>query len=366
MNHHHAHDHAGNQTMSELARYEQAMRRAIELAEQGPADNENPQVGCVIITHDGSIVAEGWHRGAGTQHAEVDALANLPEVWRDRMGELTAVVTLEPCNHQGRTGPCAQALIDAQIGGVVYALSDPGIASSGGAVRLNQAGVNLRSGILAAETKAMLAGWFARHAEAVALTRPRITVKWAQSIDGRIAAADGSSQWLTSVAARRDVHQRRAAADGILVGTGTLLADDPALTARAAEGHLLAAQPKPIVMGTRPIPDSAKIRSHPALANGEQPLTLSGRHLETELAQLRNQGILSIFVEGGSTVISELIRHGFVNELLIYVAPVLLGGPRVAVNDIGVTSLVHAQSLNITEITRFEGDTLFIARPTPA
>ena len=357
---------AGHQARLDTVTLEAAMRRAIELAQLGPADNENPQVGCVIVASDGSFVGEGWHRGAGTPHAEVDALANLPETWRNRMDELTAVVTLEPCNHQGRTGPCAKALVDAEIGAVAYALSDPGVASSGGAVRLSSAGMALRSGILAANAKAMLGGWLARHADATSIVRPRITVKWAQSLDGRIAAADGSSQWLTSVASRRDVHQRRAAADGILVGTGTLLADDPALTARAADGSLLAAQPKPIVMGERPIPADAKIRSHPGLAPGEEPFTLSGRMLEQELSQLVSQGIRSIFVEGGASVISALIREHLVDELLVYVAPVLLGGSRVAVDDIGVANLVNAQSLNITEITRFENDTLFIARPVSA
>ena len=342
---------------------ERAMRRALELAALGPADNENPQVGCVIVAPDGTFVAEGWHRGAGTAHAEVDALANLPEVWRDRAGELTAVVTLEPCNHQGRTGPCAKALIEAGIGSVVYSLSDPGISSGGGAVRLHDAGVTLRSGVLAADSKALLRGWLARHADAHPLTRPRITVKWGQSLDGRIAAADGSSQWITSAASREDVHQRRAAADGILVGTGTLLADNPSLTARAADGSLLAAQPKPIVMGAREIPSDAAVRAHPALGSGENPVTISGRNLEAELHELVQQGIHSIFVEGGSTVISALVQANVVDELLIYVAPMLLGGPQLAVDDIGVATLAEAKELNITEITHFEADTLFVARP---
>lgn len=342
---------------------ERAMRRALELAALGPADNENPQVGCVIVAPDGSFVAEGWHRGAGTAHAEVDALANLPEVWRDRASELTAVVTLEPCNHQGRTGPCAKALIEAGIGSVEYSLSDPGIASGGGAVRLHDAGVTLRSGVLAAASKALLSGWLKRHADAHPLTRPRITVKWAQSLDGRIAAADGSSQWITGAEARADVHQRRAAADGILVGTGTVLADNPALTARATDGSLLAAQPQPIVMGLRDIPADAALRAHPALKGGEQPLTISGRDLANELRGLVDYGITSVFVEGGATVISALLEAQLVDELLVYIAPVLLGGSHLAVDDIGVSTLAAALHLNITEITRLASDTLVVARP---
>lgn len=342
---------------------EQAMRRALELAEQGPADNDNPQVGCVLVAPDGSFVAEGWHRGAGTPHAEVDALANLTDTWRARTGELTAVVTLEPCNHHGRTGPCAVALLDAGIGGVVYALPDPGDASSGGALRLSEAGVAVRSGVLAADAKALLNSWLQRHAAQQPRSRPRITVKWGQSLDGRIAAADGSSQWITSVASRRDVHQRRAAADGILVGTGTLIADDPALTARAADGSLLAAQPRPIVMGERAIPPGARIREHPALEAGAVPLQISGRELEAELARLLESGIQSIFVEGGASVISAFLREGLVDELLVYVAPLLLGGPRLAIDDLGVASLAQGLRLNVTERTRFEHDTLVVARP---
>lgn len=351
-------------TQLSAAVLEQAMRRALELAELGPADNENPQVGCVLVARDGSFVAEGWHQGAGTPHAEVDALSKLPEEWRSRASELTAVVTLEPCNHTGRTGPCAVALLEAGIASVIYALPDPGDASSGGALRLSSAGVTVQSGVLAADAKALLSAWLQRHAQQHPRSRPRITVKWGQSLDGRIAAADGSSQWITSVASRRDVHQRRAAADGILVGTGTLLADNPALTARAADGSLLAVQPRPIVMGERAIPADARIREHPALGPGEQPLAISGRKLDSELAMLRDAGIQSIFVEGGASVISAFLRAGLVDELLIYVAPLLLGGPRLAIDDLGVTSLTEGLRLNITETTRFESDTLVVARPT--
>lgn len=341
---------------------ERAMRRALELAALGPADNENPQVGCVIVAPNGDFVAEGWHRGAGTAHAEVDALANLPEVWRDRAIELTAVVTLEPCNHQGKTGPCAVALGEARIGSVVYSLPDPGNASGGGAVRLAQAGVRLRSGVLAADTKRLLTGWLQRYAAEHPVSRPRITVKWAQSLDGRIAAADGSSQWITGEVARLDVHQRRAAADAIMVGTGTLLADNPSLTARAADGSLLAAQPKPVVVGTRPIPANARVREHPALGTNEAPLQFDGTDLAADMASLCAAGIRTVFVEGGPTLISALFRAGLVDDLLVYTAPMLLGGPYSALNEIGVSTLTEARELDITEITHLKADTLVVAR----
>ncbi|MEB4615271.1 bifunctional diaminohydroxyphosphoribosylaminopyrimidine deaminase/5-amino-6-(5-phosphoribosylamino)uracil reductase RibD, partial [Leucobacter sp. M11] len=141
------------------AALESAMRRGLELAQRGPAHDANPRVGSVILDATGRTVAEGWHRGVGTRHAETDALAQLGEADRARAGELTAVVTLEPCNHTGHTGPCALALIEAGIGHVVYAMPDPGKAEGGGAERLRAAGVHLRSGVLAAEARALLRDW---------------------------------------------------------------------------------------------------------------------------------------------------------------------------------------------------------------
>ncbi|WP_241990566.1 bifunctional diaminohydroxyphosphoribosylaminopyrimidine deaminase/5-amino-6-(5-phosphoribosylamino)uracil reductase RibD, partial [Cryobacterium sp. TMB3-12] len=179
---------------------ERTMRRALQLAGNGPAEGVNPRVGCVILSPAGEIIAEGWHRGAGTCHAEVDALARLDPA--DARGA-TAVVTLEPCNHTGRTGPCALALIDAGIGRVVYAVADPGPHSSGGGDRLRAAGIDVTGGLLADEVAAFLADWLV----SARLGRPFVTVKWASSLDGRAAAADGTSQWITGPAARRDVHE---------------------------------------------------------------------------------------------------------------------------------------------------------------
>lgn len=202
--------------MLEQVLLEDAMRRALAIARRGPAGDPNPQVGCVLLDPSGRIVAEGWHLGSGTPHAETVALAQLPAEWRARTGELTAVVTLEPCNHTGRTGPCAVALLEHGIGAVAYAVSDPGEASAGGAARLRAAGVEVRSGVLAGEARAVLGPWLARQGapgmadraapsglpqsgDGSALDRPHVTVKWAQTLDGRAAAADGSSQWITGV-----------------------------------------------------------------------------------------------------------------------------------------------------------------------
>ncbi|NUT58987.1 MAG: bifunctional diaminohydroxyphosphoribosylaminopyrimidine deaminase/5-amino-6-(5-phosphoribosylamino)uracil reductase RibD, partial [Agromyces sp.] len=162
------------------------MRRALELAMRGPATGVNPRVGCVILSPHGDVLAEGWHRGAGTAHAEVDALSRLAPGAAEGA---TAVVTLEPCNHTGRTGPCAEALIEAGVARVVYAVADPGDHSAGGADRLRAAGVEVTAGVLADEAEAVLDDWLfaARH------HRPHVTVTWASTLDGRAAAADGTS-----------------------------------------------------------------------------------------------------------------------------------------------------------------------------
>jgi len=353
---------------------ETAMRRALELAARGLADNPNPRVGCVILDPAGNIVAEGWHRGAGTPHAEVAALAALPDEWRARANELTAVATLEPCNHTGRTGPCAVALSEARIGTVVYSVSDPGDASSGGAATLRSAGAEVLGGVLEPEGLELLASWLERQgAVSQKLSRPRVTVKWAQTLDGRAAAADGSSQWITGPAARRDVHRRRAEADAILVGTGTLIVDDPALTARdenATDGLLVPAadQPIPVVLGRREIAASARVNQHPALAaHGlDAPLRFDGSDLEAHLTALHERGVRSVFVEGGPTIASAFIAAGLADEVLVYVAPALLGGPRLAIGDLGIESMAGIRRLSIEGIERLGDDLLIRATAATA
>jgi diaminohydroxyphosphoribosylaminopyrimidine deaminase/5-amino-6-(5-phosphoribosylamino)uracil reductase len=334
-------------------RLEDAMRRALQLAGNGPAEGVNPRVGCVILGPTGEILAEGWHRGAGTCHAEVDALAQLdPEAARGA----TAVVTLEPCNHTGRTGPCALALIDAGIGRVVYAVADPGQSSSGGADRLRAAGVDVTGGVLADEAQAFLADWLV----AARLGRPFVTVKWATSLDGRAAAADGSSRWITGPAARQDVHHRRAAADAIVVGTGTALADDPALTARTDDGALLPHQPRPVVVGHRPVPADAAVHRHPLA-----PWFIPEHDPAALLAVLHGRGVRRVFVEGGPTLASALVRAGLVDEYLVYLAPTLLGGDRLALGDIGVAGIDAQRRLHIDQLLRLGDDILLIATPAP-
>lgn len=328
-----------------------AMRRALELATRGPATGVNPRVGCVILSPHGDLLAEGWHRGAGTAHAEVDALSKLAPGAAEGA---TAVVTLEPCNHTGRTGPCAEALVEAGVARVVYAVADPGDHSAGGADRLRAAGVEVAGGVLADEAEAMLDDWLF----AARRRRPHVTVKWASSLDGRAAAADGTSQWITGPAARADVHRRRSLADAIAVGTGTLYADDPALTARAPGGEFFDAQPVPVVFGRRPVPAEAAVTRHP-----HAPVLLEGADLAADLHELQRRGIRSLFVEGGPTLASAFLAAGLVDEVLVYLAPALLGGPVLALGDLGVPSIGDAVRLDFAAVERLGDDLLVVAHP---
>ncbi|QMU97571.1 bifunctional diaminohydroxyphosphoribosylaminopyrimidine deaminase/5-amino-6-(5-phosphoribosylamino)uracil reductase RibD [Microbacterium esteraromaticum] len=326
-----------------------AMTRALALAANGPR-GINPQVGAVILSPAGEVLAEGWHRGAGTPHAEVDALSKLAP---GQAAGATAVVTLEPCNHTGRTGPCAQALIDAGVSRVVYAVDDPGDASSGGGDRLRAAGVEVVAGEQADASRHLIADWLTVQR----LNRPHVTVKWAQSLDGRAAASDGSSQWITGPEARADVHRRRAEADAIVVGTGTVLADDPALTARDGQA-LYARQPIPVVIGSRPTPPGAAVHRHP-----HAPLFYDTRDLTAVLADLRDRGVQRVFIEGGPTIASAFVAAGCADTVLAYIAPVLLGGDRLALTDIGVSSIGDAVRLQVDEWLPVGVDLLAIARP---
>lgn len=331
--------------------FEPAMRRAIELAAYGPHKGVNPQVGCVVLDPAGVIIAEGWHRGAGTAHAEVDALSQLSPA--QAQGS-TFVVTLEPCNHTGRTGPCAQALIEAGVGKVVYAATDPGHASSGGAQRLRDAGIEVLGGVLEDDVEELLEEWML----SARLHRPHVTVKWAASLDGRAAAHDGTSQWISGPQSRARVHEQRAAADAIVVGTGTVLSDNPSLTARTPEGELHEHQPVPVIIGKRNIPGDALIHQHPL-----EPLVIGHNDLHAALSEMFDTGIRSVFVEGGPTLASAFIASGLVDRVYVYLAPALLGGDKVALGDLGVSTLSERIDLTVTSTEQLGSDIFITAIP---
>jgi diaminohydroxyphosphoribosylaminopyrimidine deaminase/5-amino-6-(5-phosphoribosylamino)uracil reductase len=309
-----------------------AMDRALEEALKGPR-GANPLVGAVILTADGRQVATGFHRGAGTPHAEADAIAHAAARRLDLSGA-TMVVTLEPCNHCGRTGPCAQAIIDAGMAKVVYAVDDPHDPAAGGAATLRAAGVQVRSGLNAAGAFELNRRWF----EAVLAKRPFVTLHIAQTLDSRIAAQDGTSQWISSPESLADNHSTRGRIDAILVGTQTVLIDNPRLTARNSAGEVQGRQPLRAVMGLRSIPEDAAIHG----VDG-RVLHLATRDPRQALDTLFAAGVRHLMVEGGSRILSAFLSAGLVDELIVYLAPTLLGSGTAALGDLGITTLSDAQ-----------------------
>ncbi|MCK0115745.1 bifunctional diaminohydroxyphosphoribosylaminopyrimidine deaminase/5-amino-6-(5-phosphoribosylamino)uracil reductase RibD [Isoptericola sp. S6320L] len=321
-----------------------AMRRALELAAtDGLVLGPNPRVGCVLLDADGATIAEGFHRGAGTPHAEAVALANArAAAGPDAARGATAVVTLEPCAHTGRTGPCAQALVDAGIGRVVFAQLDPNPLATGGGALLHAAGVDVVGGVLGDEARTLNAVW----TRAMELGRPVVTWKVAASLDGRTAAADGTSRWITSAAARADVHRLRASCDTVLVGTGTVAADDPSLTVRDAD--LTGQQPLRAVMGRRELPPSSRL-AVPA-DDGTETLHLRTHDPREALEALWAADRRHVLLEGGATLAAAFWRAGLVDEVVAYVAPVLLGAGPAAVGDLGITTIAGAARLDVVDV----------------
>jgi len=326
------------------SKYEFAMRRALDLALNGPVFGVNPQVGAVILDESLNIVSEGWHKGAGTPHAEVMALSSLPAVLP---AGYTAVVTLEPCNHTGRTGPCAQALIAAGISRVVFASADPGLESGAGAATLKAAGVEVISGVLEDEADDQSRVWLTSAQN----QRPFVTLKWAQSLDGRAMAADGSSKWISGPESRAHAHLVRSQIDAILVGTGTVLADNPSLTARQEDGSLYSHQPLRVVVGNSMLPSDAKV-----FDSSSETIRVRNHDLTVLLADLYARGVKHLLVEGGPTVASAFVKANLVDEFVTYLAPQLIGGPGVAVTDLGVESMSEAVKLQFLETKAFGAD----------
>ncbi|GAA4284410.1 bifunctional diaminohydroxyphosphoribosylaminopyrimidine deaminase/5-amino-6-(5-phosphoribosylamino)uracil reductase RibD [Brevibacterium daeguense] len=307
----------------------EAMRVALDAAGHG-VRGANPLVGAAVRGADGTL-AVGWHRGAGTPHAEVDALLRARSEGID-LTDSTLYVSLEPCNHTGRTGPCADLIADAGIPRVVYAYPDLHHTAAGGAERLRDLGVEVVGGLLADDAHALNARWFA----AKAAHRPFVTLKLAQSLDGRIAAADGTSRWISSQESRDHVHALRARVDAILVGTGTAIADNPRLTARDEGGRERAEQPVPVVLGEREIPADSHLGRNPAT------LRLHTHDPAEAVRQLGAAGIEHLLVEGGAHVAGAFLAADLVDEIELYIAPLLLGEGLPAVRGLEVATLSDA------------------------
>jgi diaminohydroxyphosphoribosylaminopyrimidine deaminase/5-amino-6-(5-phosphoribosylamino)uracil reductase len=340
---------------------DEAMRRAIALAARGlGTTSPNPVVGCLLLDSEGEVVGEGFHAYAGGPHAEIVALAQAGELARGG----TAVVTLEPCNHTGRTGPCAQALIGAGIKRVVIAVDDPTPVAAGGAATLRAAGVQVETGIRRAEAEDGNVAWLT----AVRRGRPYLTWKFAATLDGRSAAADHTSQWITSAPARSDVHLLRSTVDAIVAGVGTVIADDPQLTVRdLRDGSLAIRQPLRVVVDTNGrTPEKARVRDVAAptwiATAAEVGVGADGRiDLSALLAELYLRGVRGVLLEGGPTLAGAFLAAGLVDKVIGYVAPKLLGAGLPAVVDAGVTTIADAIELDFTDIAQIGDDLRFTA-----
>ena len=314
---------------------EAMMARAVALAATvRTRTSPNPWVGCVLRTTDGAV-HEGATAPPGGPHAEVAALAAAGGA----AAGATVWSTLEPCSHHGRTGPCADALVAAGVARVVVGILDPDARVAGqGVARLRRAGVDVEVGVGADDVRAQLAPYLVHRTTG----RPFVVVKLAATLDGRTAAPDGTSQWITGAAARADAHRLRAESDAVLVGAGTVRADDPSLTVRHVEGD----DPLRVVLGRAP--EGAKV--HPALELGGD--------LADVLTTLGGKGVLQVLVEGGATVAGALHRAGLVDRYVVYLAPALLGGDdgRGLFAGPGAATMADVWRGRITGVTRLGED----------
>ncbi|MBK1788165.1 bifunctional diaminohydroxyphosphoribosylaminopyrimidine deaminase/5-amino-6-(5-phosphoribosylamino)uracil reductase RibD [Prauserella cavernicola] len=308
----------------------------------------NPPVGAVILDADGVLVGRGATQPPGGPHAEVMALREAGE--RARGG--TAFVTLEPCSHHGRTPPCTGALLDAGIAAVRFAVADPHPLGAGGAGVLRAAGVDVREGLLADEVAGgPLRPWL----HFVRTGRPHVTWKYAVTLDGRVAAADGTSRWISGPASRAEVHAIRAAADAIVAGTGTVRADDAWLTVRDADGHLASRQPLRVVVGTGGIPENSRV-----LDESAETLLVRTHDPDEVLTALTERGVVDVLLEGGPTLAGAFVAAGRVDRILAYVAPSLLGAGPAALGPSGVSTITEAHRWRVEGVT-MSGDDVRIA-----
>ncbi len=358
-----------------------AMRRALELAARGLVTaHPNPRVGCVLA-RDGEIVGEGWHERTGGPHAEVNALREAG----DRARGATAYVTLEPCNHHGRTPPCVDALLEAGVARVVFACGDPDPRVDGaGADRLRAAGVIVEGGLLEAEAVELNVGFLSR----IRRGRPWVRLKLAMSLDGRTALASGASRWLTSAPARADVHAWRARSGAVLTGVGTVVADDPRLTVRGvaaagaaprqplrvvldsrlrtpASARLVREPGETLLIGTPDAPAPDWLAQQPGVRLERCPGDARGRvDLGAALALLGASGINDVWVEAGPTLAAALHLAGLIDEWVLYVAPLLLGADARPLLELpGPGSLAGATRLQVRDVQPIGADVRIMLRP---
>jgi diaminohydroxyphosphoribosylaminopyrimidine deaminase / 5-amino-6-(5-phosphoribosylamino)uracil reductase len=355
------------------------MRRALELAARGWGRvSPNPLVGCVLA-RDGRVVGEGWHEGPGTEHAEAMAL----RLAGDRAGGATAFVTLEPCDHHGRTPPCARALIDAGIEGVIAATGDPNPVVDGSGFRaLRDAGLTVDVGMFGEEASRQNVA-FRTH---VRTGRPHVVLKMASSLDGKAAARDGSSKWITGEEARADVQRSRAWCDAVVVGSGTVLADDPRLTVRdpafvsARPPIRVVVDPSGRVPGDRRAFDAAaptlvatteltpSSRRQEWVDAGADVAVLDrdatgGVSLPALVEMLGKRDVQGVLIEGGPTLVWSAVRDGVVDQIVLYLAPMLVGGHAAAgwLGGSGFVPIGRAAPVDIVSIEHVGSDIKVVA-----
>lgn len=306
------------------------MRRAIQLAHESPNTHPNPRVGALVVDIAGTVLGEGCHDGPGLPHAEIVAL----EAAGDRARGATVYVTLEPCSHQGRTPPCSDALIAAGVSRVVVGAIDPDERVSGRGIELLQsAGIEVTTGLLEESSRAVDPGYF-HHRET---GMPLVTIKWAMTLDGSVAASDDTSQWITGEAARQEAHELRSRVDGVVVGSGTLRKDDPMLDVRLPVDA--ETQPRPvIVVGTGDLPSDARIWDRDPLVVSTRDLAIpSGDLIRVEgiegipdpadvCLKLADLGLLDLLLEGGPTLAGAWWRAGVITQGVVYVGAKVGGG----------------------------------------
>jgi diaminohydroxyphosphoribosylaminopyrimidine deaminase/5-amino-6-(5-phosphoribosylamino)uracil reductase len=326
-----------------------AMRRALAASTVvHGTTSPNPPVGAVVLDADGAVAGVGATSPPGGPHAEVVALREAGE--RARGG--TAVITLEPCAHHGRTPPCTEALRAAGVAAVVFAVPDPHPTAGGGAAVLRAAGIAVREGTLAEQVRrGPLRAWL----HAVRRGRPHVTWKLAATLDGRSAAADGTSRWITGEAARAEVHVLRSTVDAVVVGTGTVVADDPSLTARRPDGTAMDHQPLRVVVGHRDVPPGHALAA-------PDVLHLRTRDPDVVLAALQERGVVDVLLEGGPRLAGAFVAAHRVDRVLAYLAPALLGAGPAALGEAGLGTIDAIERLQVDDVRRVGVDILVDGR----
>lgn len=349
---------------------ERWMGQALALASLGVnTTTPNPAVGCVIVDNQGRLVGQGYHQRAGGPHAEIHALREAG----DKARGATAYVTLEPCNHQGRTGPCSQALIDAGIARVVYAMEDPNPLVCGqGLARLRAAGIEVIGPCLEAQARLLNRGFIKRMSEGL----PFLTCKLAMSLDGRTAMANGESQWITGEAAREDVQTLRAKSCAIITGIGTVLADNPSLTWRINRPEGVTRQPMRVVLDRQlRTPPTAAILQQPGTtwlisetaAPVNSPLAPFVKNLPDDLPAVMHwlgaEGCNEVLLESGSKLAGRFLAAGLIDELVVYLAGTLMGSSALPLFELPLEHMSERVGLKIHSICPIGNDWKIIATP---